>query len=368
MPKFYQPTILLPKLAPPKPFDWKEGIAVRSPNWLGDAVMALPALLRLKQAMPRDKKLWVATPPSLHDVWGAAPWIDGLVPFDTRRTFNGLPGAFRELKPGAILVLPNSTRSALEARLSGTPIRVGRSGRFRSLLLNRKLPAWRPSDRHADFHQASHYLALASLLAPIETTLPARPLASIDSRQVLVELGIAGTPPFLAMAPGAAYGPAKQWPPECFASVARHWTETGGRVIIVGTEGDAQTGNAIRAAVGKQVLSVCGRTSLRQLMGVLAEANCVVANDSGAMHLAAALGTPGVAVFGSTNPQATGPIGAPWIALSQPPPCAPCFERSCPLETERYKCLRSITVAQVAAALAELPSPVDRIDFYSPVN
>jgi heptosyltransferase-2 len=189
----------------------------------------------------------------------------------------------------------------------------------------------------------------------VNSTLPEKTLESRDAADIMKELKIPEAGNYLAVAPGAAYGPAKKWPTERFASIARHWTEMGRRVVVVGMAEDLEAGRGIRMAAGELVLNLCGRTSMRQLLGVLARAACVVANDSGAMHLAAALGTPGVAVFGSTNAAATGPLGAPWIVLSDPPSCAPCFRRACPLETDRYACLRSVTVPQVAEALDALP-------------
>jgi heptosyltransferase-2 len=342
-------------IKPPQgPVDWRNGVVARAPNWLGDALMCMPALLRLKEKMPPGKRLWVATPPQLHHLWAAAEWIDGVVDFQDSGPFHGLPGRLRKLGAGAVIVFPNSTRSALEARLSGIPLRIGRSGRMRSAVLNCRLPAWSPQDRHALVHQVSHYFSLVGRLAEIDTTLPQKTLRTPQAAETVRGLGIGRADGYLAIAPGAAYGPAKQWPVERFAAVAEWFARTGGEVVVVGMENDIPAGAAVVQAAGPGARNLCGKTSLQQLMAVLQCAGAAVANDSGAMHLAAALGTPGVAVFGSTNPAATGPLGATWFVLRQPPPCAPCFQRTCPLDTDKYRCLTAIQPEAVCQALAEL--------------
>ena len=158
---------------------------------------------------------------------------------------------------------------------------------------------------------------------------------------------------WLAIAPGAAFGPAKQWLPEYFLEVARWHGGKGGRVVLVGTAKE-QPVTAWLAERMPGTLDLAGKTSIDELMSVLATAKSVVANDSGAMHLAAAVGTPGVAVFGSTDPIATGPIGAPWRIIASPELCRPCFHRTCPLSDHPYKCLREISPHLVISELQEI--------------
>ncbi|MCF7853186.1 MAG: glycosyltransferase family 9 protein, partial [Candidatus Pacebacteria bacterium] len=153
--------------------------------------------------------------------------------------------------------------------------------------------------------------------------------------------------------PGAAYGPAKQWPVDNFRQVADAWTAEGGRVVVVGTNAERDAAVEIIDPRSNN-LNLCGKTSLSQLMAVLKTVALCVANDSGAMHLAAGLGTPGVAIFGSTNPDATGPLGAPWVVLANPPACAPCFARECQRPANRYQCLTAITPDHVMQALTFL--------------
>jgi heptosyltransferase-2 len=155
-------------------------------------------------------------------------------------------------------------------------------------------------------------------------------------------------------APGAAYGPAKQWPVTGFRAVADWWQkQTGGRVMVVGAAADREAADAV-AGREERVLNLAGRTTLAELMALLRRATCVVANDSGVMHLAAGLGVPGVGLFGCTDPVATGPLGGRWIVLSRPLDCAPCFRRVCRRTGDQCEGLRLIAVAEVCTALGAI--------------
>lgn len=350
----YAPRIEAGSGAPPPDLAWRRGVVVRSPNWLGDVLMALPAVLRLRETLPAGCKLWVATRANLRDVWQAVPAVDEVIPVGLSDPFLRLPAVLRGLDAGAIVVLPNSTRAALEACLAKIPVRVGRGGPLRSLLLTRTIPRWRRGERAAQRHQVSVCYDLVARLCPVDRTVPPRTLVCPNHRELLAEAGITAGRSYTVLAPGAAYGPAKQWPVESFAELAGRLAREGARLVVVGTGDDQAAGALICGRAGGAARNLCGRTSLAQLMAVLQQADCVIANDSGAMHLAAALGTPGVAVFGSTNPEATGPLGAGWMTVRAPLPCSPCFRRKCPLPANRYRCLESITPEHVMQALRHL--------------
>ena len=168
-------------------------------------------------------------------------------------------------------------------------------------------------------------------------------------------LGMEDGVKWLAIAPGAAFGPAKQWPKERFAEVAKWFAKERGRVVIVGGPKEAAVAADIAEQLPSGTLNLTGKTDMRQLMAVLAASSVVVANDSGAMHLAAALGKRGVALFGSTDPVATGPIGGRWSLLVADAPCRPCFRRECNLTgDEAYKCLKSLSAQAVIEELKSM--------------
>ncbi|OPZ25584.1 MAG: ADP-heptose--LPS heptosyltransferase 2 [Lentisphaerae bacterium ADurb.BinA184] len=280
--------------------------------------------------------------------------MTAVIPLAGRHATGDVARRIRDLGAGVAVVFPNSLGSALDVTFKGIPVRVGRCGRGRSLLLSRTTAAWRRSERRARYHQATHYLDVAALLGPVRRTTD-MPRFTLPGREAALErLGIApAAAPWLALAPGAAYGPAKQWPVGNFRKLAESWAGAGRRVVIVGGPGDAAAGARIAEGL-PHALSLCGKTTLAELMAVLSAARACVANDSGAMHLAAALGTPGVALFGSTNPEATGPLGARWIVLAEPTDCAPCFAHTCRRREQDYRCLTRISPERALAALASL--------------
>jgi heptosyltransferase-2 len=332
-------------------------VVVRATNWLGDNLMSMPAIYRLRQALPGNCKLHVVCKKSLAPLWKTAGWIDSLVPFDGKRLRGADKEKIRVLHADAALILPNSFGAALDMFNCSIPVRVGRAGRGRSLFLTHRLPRWRSEWKSAEFHQVTHYFDLAQTLVPVQRTLPDQPLLKIPNTEALTEkLGIdSDIENTLAIAPGAAYGPAKQWPVESFAKTVDNWVENGGHAIVIGTEKERELGEKIRDHTPEYVHNLCGKTSLPELMAVLKSCSACVCNDSGVMHLAAALGTPGVAVFGSTNPAATGPLGARWIVMANSTNCDPCFQRTCAKNANNaYTCLRCTTPDAVSEALQQI--------------
>jgi len=331
---------------------WRNGLLIRAPNWLGDSVMCLPAIRRLRDIVPPACGLFVACPEHLADFWMAAPEVDAVAPFSGRRLRDRDLARVRRLGAGAAVVFPNSFGSALDVYRAGPALRVGRRGNARGPLLTVRLPPWRRS-RWRNWHQAAIHAELAAVFGKMDVGAYIRSamlrVDEEDARRLIQELGLNTEAPLLALAPGAAYGPAKQWPPEFFAEVAREWIRQGGSAVVTGAPGERDLAERVAAESG--AVPVAGRTSLAGVLGLLSRCTAVVANDSGAMHLAAAAGCTGVAVFGSTDPTATGPIGGRWVVLRQPVNCAPCFERTCKRPERDYRCLRGIRPEHVLEAL-----------------
>jgi heptosyltransferase-2 len=317
-------------------------LVVRSPNWLGDAVMALPAVRNLKNTLGTGT-LCVAAPEKLAALWEACPFVDRVVSLAAPKSLWSTAGRLREEKFAAAVLLPNSLRSAAEAFLAGIPQRCGYARGGRGLLLTRTVPV--PPRNPVRLHQRFYYLdLLAALGAPGDDTLP--PLRANDKTTSAPVTG-----PLLAVCPGAEYGPAKRWPVGNFVAAARALAEKHGlRVVLLGAPNDAPVAAEFLAQFPEAENRV-GQTSLVEFMAALASARLALCNDSGAMHLASALGVPTVAVFGSTEPQLTGPLGPRTAVLRHHVPCSPCFLRDCPID---FACMNSITPETVVAAAEKL--------------
>ncbi len=321
-------------------------VVVRTPNWLGDAVMAMPAIAAVRAAWP-DATLAVAAPPGIAPLFrertGARP--NEIVDVDPQ----GSIAALRRGRFDAAILLPNSFRSAWLARGAGIPERWGYAGGFRRWMLTRAVP--RPAGR---VHQAEYYAALVRGLG-IEV-LDAAPRIEPTRRTVERAIDLLRTEgaregeQVVGLAPGAAYGHAKRWPPARVAElIVRLRRERGVTCILVGAAGDRPAGREIESALppGTGVIDLIGRTDLRLLVGVLARCTAFVSNDSGAMHLAAAVGVPVSAIFGPTDERVTAPVGDHDVLVHQVF-CRPCMLRECPID---HRCMKGITVDAVAASV-----------------
>jgi heptosyltransferase-2 len=338
-------------------------ILLVSPNWLGDAVMALPAAADVRRH-ERTSRLAVAARASVAELWSMADGVDEVVTLPHGRGLDRW-GAIREgadqlrsVGADAAILLPNSLQSALTARRAGVPERWGYRRGPRGPLLTRAVPA--PRGR---VHQADYYRHLVGALGfPNGDRVPrldVPPAVTAAARELLAAEGWPPGVPLLGIAPGAAYGGAKRWPPERFAAVACALARSHGlQPVIVGSAGDRGSACAIEAEVGKITgsgtrppLNLAGRTSLAQLSGVLATCGALVSNDSGAMHLAAAIGTPVVALFGATDERVTAPLAARARVLTADAWCRPCLLRECPLD---HRCMLGLDAGAVAKAVGEL--------------
>jgi heptosyltransferase-2 len=312
-------------------------LVVRSPNWLGDAVMAMPAVRNLKTIVG-DDPLTVAAPEKLAVLWRKCPFVDAVIALEKPRN---LPATVRQLRAGdfgSAVLLPNSLRSAAEAWLAGIPQRLGYARGGRGFLLTHAVPA--PVRNPARLHQRFYYLDLITALGgPSDPSLPKLrkdPTSMIGSHDIV-----------LAICPGAEYGPAKRWPMKNYIVVARHFIATrNAKIVLLGAAVDVPIAEEFARQL-PEVENRVGKTSLAEFMAALVSARLVLCNDSGAMHVASALGVPTLAVFGSTEPQLTGPMGPRSRVLRHHVPCSPCFLRECPID---FACMTSITPEKVIAA------------------
>ena len=331
-------------------------IVVRAPNWLGDAVMALPAIAAVRRTFPRSA-LAVAAPrsvaPLFEEITDAAP--DEVLPIEQRSEIASL----REGRFDLAVLFPNSFRAAWAARRAAIPHRWGVRTGGRGVLLTRA--AARPSKRS---HQAARYLAMAEALGlPAADSLPrlaVTPSTKERADALLRGLGLGPSQSLVGIAPGAAYGHAKRWPPARVAELTTRLADRGATVVLVGAAADRDAGREIESALPAQARAVnlIGRTDLRLLAGVLERCQAFVSNDSGAMHLAAAIGVPVTAIFGPTDERVTAPAGATdgqstHEVILHPVFCRPCMLRDCPID---HRCMKRISVDRVfGAVVARLP-------------
>jgi heptosyltransferase II len=325
-------------------------MVVLTPNWLGDAVMALPALAAVRRHH-RAATLVVAARPTTAALFRMVPGVDRVLPLDasSRRAD---AEALAQIRADCALLLPNSFGSAWAARRARIPERWGFASDFRRPLLTKAVR--KPRGR---MHQSEYYLALVSALGMAPPGEPPRVVVSDEARRRASELlarhGVRDDAVLVGMAPGAAYGGAKQWPPERFGRLARLLHERRGVVsVLVGSRGDRATGDQIVPA--PHILDLIGQTDLPVLAGVMARARAFVSNDSGAMHMAAAVGLPVTALFGATDERATAPLGP--ASASAPAHeiltcdvfCRPCMLRECPID---HRCMNRIEPERVCAAV-----------------
>ncbi len=313
-------------------------ILIRAPNWLGDSVMSVPAVRAIKAGRP-DAHVTIAAPANLVPVWKLVREVDEVLPISARSVFAAARLLRRKNRFDAAIVFPNSIRAALEVCLARVPRRVGYRGHHRSWLLNqivrdRVIPG--PIE-----HQSERYLRIARELGAIAKWTE----IAVDKRPAAVN----GAVRKIGLCPGAEYGPAKRWLPERFAEAASAVSaQLPVQWILFGTAKDAEIGQQIAAMLGENCVNRIGQTTLEELIAELRECQLLLTNDTGTMHLATLLGVPVVAIFGSTEPRLTGPLGDGNVVVRHQVECSPCFLRECPID---FRCMKAVTAEEVVAVL-----------------
>jgi heptosyltransferase-2 len=330
-------------------------VLIVGPSWVGDAVLAQPLLMRLHERAS-NLEIDVLAPPWTAPLFARMPQVHEVIENPFR---HGELKAFarrrlglelRNRHYGRAIVLPNSFKSALPPFFAAIPIRTGYRGELRAGLLNdvrrldeKRLPLL--SERFAALADAPG--------VPLARPVP-RPRLRSDPRaraRAIDRLQLASGRPIVALCPGAEYGEAKRWPVEHFAALAGRIAAAGAHVWLFGSQNDQPIADAIVRQAGSQaVVNLCGRTTLAEAVDLLAIAAVVVSNDSGLMHVAAALDRLVVALYGSSSPGYTPPLAPDARVLSLELPCSPCFERVCPLG--HFRCLRDLAPDRVWQEIA----------------
>lgn len=338
-------------------------ILVRSTNWIGDAVMTTPAVRTIRENYP-ESEITLLVHPWVSDVFQYSPQVDRLFFYQKKGVHRGpkgmlqLAAELRQEQFDCAILLQNAFEAALITKVAGIPVRAGYTTDARGLLLTHGV---RREQELIGRHQVHYYqrmlLGLGLKLAPtaLELYIPG---FQIEAAREILEKRIgsgAGSVPLIGFNPGAAFGPAKRWPAEKFAQLAELiGRDSEARILLFGSAADSGTAAAIMDRAGKmtdRLIDCTGATSLIEAMALIGECDVFVSNDSGLMHVAAALHTPLIAIFGSTDHIATGPFSDNAIVIRKPLSCSPCKKMNCP--EKHFRCMQLITPAEVHAAVIQ---------------
>jgi heptosyltransferase II len=332
-------------------------ILVREVNWVGDAVLTLPALAALDRRFPRAE-IAVLAKPWAAGLFAGQSAVDRVVLYQAEGSHLGLRGRWalaRELareRFDLAVLFPNSLDAVIVPWLARIPRRVGYRTDGRGLLLSQVVAR---SGRSVERHQVFRYLDLARSLGADGEAIPRLAVgveAGREADRLLQDLGVETGEACIAVNPGSVYGSAKRWPAERFAAVADALAETHhARVLLIGSVREREVLEAMAGRMRRPPIRLGGRTDLATLAAVLKRARLLLSNDTGAMHVAAAVGTPVLAVFGPTDADATGPLGPDSRVVREPVPCSPCLLRECPID---HRCMVGVGIAQVLRAAEEL--------------
>jgi len=333
-------------------------ILIRATNWVGDAIMALPALRAVRNRFP-DAEISVLARPYVADIYRDQGICNQLITYDPAGEHAGFSGRerlvadLRAQRFDMALLLQNAFDAAWLAWRAGISQRIGYARDGRSLLLTNAVPVPRPGEIPA--HEKFYYLELLRRAGWIEG-LPDEAFISLDvpeahqrrAAETLIGAGSRSNTVRVAIGAGASYGSAKCWPPERFAKLASRLQEQfAADVILFGTPGEVPVSQAIAAGMRIRPIDLTGKTAIADLPALLSQCHLFVGNDSGAMHVAAAVGLAVVAVFGPTDPFGTAPVTPRCSIVQQRPYCSPCFLRRCPTD---HRCMQVISPEMVESA------------------
>ena len=335
-------------------------VLVRATNWLGDAVISLPALRAIRQVFPHAH-LAVLARQGVVGLYARESAIDQVIPYPATKGLRGrrdVAAGLRALAFDCAILLPNAFDAALTVWLAGIPERIGYRRDGRGMLLTRAIEAPEPGD--IPRHERFYYLELlrrAGLIERFPESGAIRLDGIAEARQAgaahLIALGVAA--PAIGISPGAAYGDAKRWLPERFAESGQQLAGAlGASVLVFGAAAErplCETVAELLRRSGTEARNLAGETSLREFIDLAAACRLFLTNDSGAMHVASALGVPTVAVFGATDDATTGPTGPLARVVREHAECSPCLLRDCPID---HRCMTRVTADMVAAAALEL--------------
>lgn len=327
-------------------------IVVRGANWIGDAVMTISALREIRRAYP-DASITLHTRPWAEGVFRDAEFIDNVLEIRTSSVF-AQARELRKHKFDLAILFPNSFESALVARLAGIPKRLGYSTQHRGFLLTDRasVPEWKDKD-----HESRYYLNLIEHVAGIQSessdaTLPVSTEQRKAARETLFAEGVTEKEPVVGFGAGSTNSLAKRWPAANFAKLAdRLSNDLKASVVLLGTENESDVAESVVSASNTRLVDLTGKTDLGTATAILSELDLFISNDMGLAHIAAAVGTPTIVIFGPTNDITTRPLGANVEIIREPVECSPCMLRECPID---HRCMTRISPERVFETAAKM--------------
>ena len=336
-------------------------VVVRTPNWVGDAVMCVPALRELKRIYPSAHITLVARP-GAPDIFIDADFADEVIIYERA----GLASVWQQISDwkkrrfDLAILFQNAFEAAAISFLARVPVRVGYDSEHRGFLLTHSipLPTWK-DQRHEVFYYLNiiHELerAISGTSSP-ETVEPEFALSvsedrKLQARKLLREQGLDDTKPLVLLCPGSVNSRAKRWPAERFAALADQFSAAATNVALIGSPGETDVSEKVRDLAQAKLLVLTGQTSMAEATALISIADVLITNDTGPAHIGPAVGTPTLVIFGPTNPATTRPFGPAGVVVREPPDCAPCMLRDCPID---HRCMTAIAPADIFARARKL--------------
>jgi heptosyltransferase-2 len=344
-------------------------ILIRATNWVGDAIMALPALRAVRAKFP-DAHIAIVARPYVADIYRDQDICDELTAYDPKAAHRGWKGRellaqqLRAQKFDVALLLQNAFDAAWLAWRADVPRRIGYARDARSLLLTQAIPV--PKQGEIPPHEKFYYLELLRRVGWVDAlrddahiSLRVSDAARQRAFHTFLRAGARPNVRRVAVGAGASYGSAKCWPPDRFARALNSLLLLADAdVILFGTAAEATVSSAIAGELRRPPIDLTGKTQIAELPALLSQCHLFLGNDSGAMHVAAAVGLPVVAVFGPTDPEGTAPVTPRANIVQQKPYCSPCFLRRCPTD---HRCMKAVTPQMVEAAMRARLSEVNSV-------
>ncbi len=339
-------------------------IAVFGTNWVGDAVMSIPALRELRRIFP-DASISLLTRSWAEGIFTNASFINDIVAFEKPRSrikdFFDLSAFLREQRFDMAVILPNSFGSALTALLSSIPRRIGYNKDLRGLLLTDPVavPEWK-NRRHEVFYYLNLIAEVEKRILGTETVLQSGPDITLEvssarkggARQILATAGVDNSKSVVALGVGSTNSRAKRWPAELYADLNdRLQNELNANVILVGSMDEIDISNKVSELSNKKPIIITGTTDLESAAAILSEVDLIISNDMGLAHLAPAVGTKTIVIFGPTNPETTRPFSDHTAIIRENVECSPCMLRDCPID---HRCMTRISVNTVFEMAAKM--------------
>jgi heptosyltransferase-2 len=334
-----------------------ERVVVRGVNWVGDAVMTVPALRELRRVLPHAH-ITLATRPWAEGLFADADFLDEILIYERKRrdvrAVAGQVSAWRKSRFDLALLFQNAFEAALIAIASRVPLRMGYESDGRRALLTHAipLPAWR-SSRHEVFYYLNLVAELERLLYGSSEIMEREPQFALNvsekrraqAREFLLEQGVLMDGPLVALCPGSTNSRAKRWPAERYAALGDRFAEQrGASVLLIGSPDEIEVSREVKGLMRHQPFMLTGMTDLATATAILSLAEILITNDTGPAHISAALNRPTLVIFGPTDPRTTRPFSPSAQIVRRPPECAPCMLRDCPID---HRCMTAISPEEV---------------------